>query len=200
MSAYIFPTVLFQGLTFTAKQWGKYPTISYTIGAVAGAEVVSVSSTAPTHNITVQIQTGVSTTAQVKAAIEATSPSLDFQSAGDLVSIVITTPGVVTAPATSSAMSGAVAPNVLGFYMDQSGTTLTTSFQAMLFSFNAKFASIINDETTGTKQVIFSWDGINNHGILNPGQSMTIDTINANIVYLKEANGAPAYRLMAKPL
>jgi hypothetical protein len=198
MSAYTYPSVLFQGLTFTAKQWGKYPVINYTTGAVAGSEVVTVA--AVTHNITVQIQHNVSTTAQVKSAIEATSPSLDYQSAGDLVSIVITTPGVVTAPATSSAMTGAVAPNVLGYYMDQAGTTLTTSFQAMIFQFNAKWASIINDETTGTKQVIFSWDGVNNHGILNPGQSMTIDTINANIVYLKEANGAPAYRLMSKPL
>src|SRR5258708_1086135 len=197
MSSFTFPSVLFQGLTFTAKRVGIYPTISYTTGAVAGSEVVTVDSS---HNITVQIATGVSTTAQVKAAIEATSPSLDGQSAGDSVSIVITTPGVVTAPATSSAMSGAVAPNVLAYFMDQNGTVLTTSYQAMFFAFSAKFCSIINDEASGNKQVIFSWDGVNNHGILYAGQSFTIDTVNANVIFLKEANGAPAYRLMTKPL
>lgn len=198
MSAYTYPTVVFQGITFTAKQWGKFPTISFTTGAVAGAEVVTVNATLT--SISVQISTGVSTTAQVITAIQATSPSANGNSAGDLVSMVNTTPGVVTAPATSSAMSGAVSPNVLGYFMDQSGTVLTTSYQTLFFQFAAKWCSIINDETSGTKQVIFSWDGVNNHGILYPGQSMTIDTVNANVVYLKEANGAPNYRIMAKPL
>jgi hypothetical protein len=196
MSAYTYPSVLFQGLTFTAKQWGKFPTISFTTGGTAGSEVVTVN--AALTSISVQIETGVSTTAQVKAAIEATSPSVNLNSAGDLVSIVETTPGVVTAPATSSAMTGAVAPNVLGYFMDQNGTPLTTTFQTLFFKFSARYCSIINKETSGTKQVIFSWDGVNNHGILDPGESMMIDTVNSNVIYLKQANGAPAYKLMAK--
>lgn len=196
MSAYTYPSVLFQGITFTARQWGKFPTISYTTGGTAGSEVVTVNATLT--NISVQIETGVSTTAQVITAIQATSPSVGGNSAGELVSMVETTPGTVTAPATSSAMSGAVAPNVLGYYMDQAGTVLTTSFQTLFFQFAARYCTIINDETSGTKQVIFSWDGINNHGILSPGQSMMIDTVNANVIFLKEANGAPAYRIMAK--
>lgn len=198
MSAYTFPSVLFQGITFTAKQWGKFPTISYTTGGTAGSEVVTVNATLT--NISVKIQSGVSTTAQVIAAIQATSPSLNNNSAGDLVSMVNTTPGVVTAPATSSAMSGAVAPNTLGYYTDQSVTPLTGTFQTIYFQFNAKWMLLTNDDTAGTNKVVFSWDGINNHGILGAGQSVTIDTLNANVIYLKNQNGAPAYRLMAKPL
>lgn len=198
MSAYTYPSVLFQGITFTAKQWGKFPTISFTTGGVAGSEVVTVNATLT--NISVKIASGVSTTAQVIAAIQATSPSLDGNSAGDLVSMVNTTPDVVTAPATSSAMSGAVAPNTLGYYTDQTGTPLTGTFQTLYFQFNAKWMLLVNDDTSGTNKIVFSWDGINNHGILGAGQSVTIDTLNANVIYLKDQNGAPAYRLMAKPL
>lgn len=197
MSTYIFPTVLFQGITFTAKRRNHDPLINFTTGAVAGFEVVSTDSS---NNIYVQISSGVSTTAQVIAAIQATSPSLNGLSAGDLVSMVESTPGVVTAPATSSAMTGAVAPNTLGFYTDQSITALTGSFQTLYFQFNAKWMLLANDDTSGTNKVVWSWDGINNHGIIGPGQSMTIDTLNANVIFIKNQNGAPAYRLMAKPL
>lgn len=198
MSAYTYPSVLFQGITFTAKQWGKFPTISFTAGGVAGSEVVTVAS--DLSNINVQVASGVSTTAQVITAIQATSPSVYGNSAGDLVSMVNTTPGLATAPFTSSAMSGAVAPNTLGYYTDQIGTPLTGTFQTLYFQFNAKWMLLTNDDTAGTNKIVFSWDGINNHGIIGPGQSVTIDTLNANVIYLKDQNGAPAYRLMAKPL
>lgn len=198
MSSYTFPSVLFQGITFTAKQWGKFPTISFTAGATAGFEVVTVNATLT--NISVQIASGVSTTAQVIAAIRATSPSVDGNSAGDLVSMVESTPGLVNAPATSSAMSGAVSPNTLGYYTDQSLTPLTGTFQIVYFQFNAKWMLLANDDTAGTNKVVWSWDGINNHGILAPGQAVTIDTLNANVIFLKDQNGAPAYRLSTKPL
>lgn len=196
MSAYTYPSVLFQGITFTAEQWGKFPTITYTAGATAGFEVVTVDAS---HNIFVQIADTVSTTAQVISAIQATSPSVDGNSAGDLVSMSETTPGTVTV-GTSSAMSGAVAPNTLGYYTDQTGTPLTGTFQTLYFQFNAKWMLLANDDTSGTNKVVWSWDGINNHGILGPGQSMTIDTLNANVIFVKDQNGSPAYRLMAKPL
>lgn len=198
MSAYTYPSVLFQGITFTAKQWGKFPTISFTTGGTAGAEVVTVNATLT--NISVKVASGVTTTAQVIAAIQATSPSVDGNSAGDLVSMVNTTPGLATAPFTSSAMTGAAAPNTLGYYTDGTATPLTGTFQTLYFQFNAKWLLLVNDDTTGTNKIVFSWDGINNHGILGAGQSVTIDTLNANVIYLKDQNGAPAYRLMAKPL
>ncbi len=198
MSAYTFPSVLFQGITFTAKQWGKFPTISFTTGETAGSEVVTVN--AALTNISVKIADTVSTTAQVIAAIQATSPSVDGNSAGGLVSMVETTPGTVTAPATSGAMTGAAAPNTLGYYTDQTGTPLTGTFQTLYFQFNAKWMLLANDDTMGTNKIVWSWDGINNHGILAPGQAVTIDTLNANVIFLKDQNGAPAYRLSVKPL
>lgn len=197
MATYIFPTVLFQGITFTAKRRNHNPLINFTTGAVAGSEVVTTDSS---NNIFVKIASGVSTTAQVITAIQSTSPSLNGLSAGDLVSMVNTTPGVVTAPATSSAMTGAVAPNTLGYYTDQTATPLTGTFTTLYFQFNAKWMLLVNDDTTGTNKIVFSWDGINNHGIIGAGQSVTIDTLNANVIFLKDQNGAPAYRLMAKPL
>lgn len=87
-STYTFPSVTINNMTFTATRWGQFPTISYTNGATAGSEVVSVDAS---FNITVQIQTGVSTNLQIKTAIAATAGSATGLSAGDLVSVSITT-------------------------------------------------------------------------------------------------------------
>lgn len=85
--SYTFPSVVVQTqMTFTAKRWGQFPTISFTNGATAGSEVVSVDSS---FNITVQIESGVSTMLQVKTAIDATAGSATGLSAGDLVSVAI---------------------------------------------------------------------------------------------------------------
>lgn len=196
MPNYTYPSVLFQGITFTAKQWGKFPTISYTTGALAGSEVVTVNATLT--NISVQIESGVSTTAQVIAAIQATSPSLDHNGAGDLVSMVETTPGLVTAPATSGAMTGAIAPNYLGFYSDQTITPLTSSFQAFIFASVAKFITLVNMETAGTDTIVYSWDGVNNHGKLTFGASTMLEQTSASVIFLKYENAAPDYKLMVK--
>ena len=173
--------------TMDATQNGT--TITYTSGATAGAEVVS--GTNPSYNV--QIQSGVSTATQVAAALNAYA---GFSSL--YVALVTGTGSNPQVTVNQVPMAGAVARNVLGYFMDQNGTVLTTTFQTLFFDFAARYCTIINDETSGTKAVIFSWDGINNHGILYPGQSMMIDTVNANVIYLKEANGAPAYRIMAK--
>lgn len=82
-----FPTVVINYITYTAKRWGQFPTISYSNGAIAGSEVVTVDSSL---NINIQIQDGVTTNAQIKTAIEATSPTVSNLGAGDLVSVAIT--------------------------------------------------------------------------------------------------------------
>lgn len=193
--AYTYPTVAFQGMTFTAKRWGQFPTITYvaTPAVTAGNEIVTVDSSL---NITVVIEDTVSTTAQVKAAIEATSPSLNGLSAGDLVSIVENTPGTVTT-GVSGAMTGAVAPNILGYCVDDTITPLTSSF--VYFPFALRFLTIVvhNDDPSGTNRLVFSWDGINNHGILDPGESITLDKANQAAIFMKYINGAPAYRVIA---
>jgi hypothetical protein len=63
-------SVVMQDLTYTAgeaMECGNNYTIGYTSGGTAGSEVVSISG----YDVTVQIQNGVSTATQVKAAIEA---------------------------------------------------------------------------------------------------------------------------------
>jgi hypothetical protein len=82
-----FPSVAIQTyLTFTAKRWGQFPTITFTNGATAGSEVVSLDSSL---NITVQIQSGTTTMLQIKTAIEAHTVSSGL-SANDLVTVTIT--------------------------------------------------------------------------------------------------------------
>lgn len=86
MAAATFPSVVvLTHMTFTAKRWGQFPTISFTNGATAGSEVVTVDSSL---NINVQIQSGVTTMLQVKTAIDAAT-SLNNLGAGDLVSVAI---------------------------------------------------------------------------------------------------------------
>jgi len=162
-------------------------TITYTTGATAGAEVVS-----GTSNINVQIQNGVSTATEIKTALDAYAP---FQSG--LACTISGSGSAAQSTVNAVAMTGAVAPNVLGFFVDDSISALTSSY--VYYPFALRFSAIVinNDETTGNKQVIFSWDGINNHGILDPGESVTLDKANQSAIFLKYGNGAPAYRVFA---
>lgn len=88
---YTFPFATINNVVFTALRWGQAPTITYTGGAVAGSEVVTVTD-APlsTPTITVQIQSGVSTNLQIQTAIaNARGTAVDSIYAKDLVSVAI---------------------------------------------------------------------------------------------------------------
>jgi hypothetical protein len=115
--------------------------------------------------------------------------------ANGLTTTVSGTGGTAQKTVNGATMSGAVAPNVLGFFVDNSITALTSSY--VYFPFAVRYNNIVlnNDETTGTKQVIFSWDGINNHGILDPGESVNLVNANRSSIFLKYGNAAPAYRV-----
>ena len=77
------PSVAIQTyMTFTAVRWGQSPTITFSSGAVAGSEVVTVSGT----SINIQVQPGVTTMAQVKTALLAQVSSSGF-SANDLATL-----------------------------------------------------------------------------------------------------------------
>lgn len=191
---YTFPSVLFQGITFTAKRWAQFPTITYVDTVEAGFEVATVDSSL---NITVSIDAGETTTAQVIAAINATIPSVNHLAAGDLVSMANTTPGVVTA-ATSSAMTGASAGNPgLGFYTDQSMTTLTTTYQYLRFENVMEDVVFLNDDAAGANKLSFSWDGTNVHGIVPPNENVSFVRCNKSGVYVKYVTGSPAFRIIA---
>ena len=86
--SYTFPSATINNVTYTALRWGQFPTITYAGGGTAGSETVAVAS--DLSNVTVTIQSGVSTNSQIVAAIasraDATVNSLQ---AADLVSPVI---------------------------------------------------------------------------------------------------------------
>lgn len=83
-----------------------------------------------------------------------------------------------------------------GFFRDQT-TALTASFVLVAFGFKSDSWVLINDETSGTNEVVFSFNGIDTHGVLKANESFTNDTADLSGIYLKYNNGAPAYRLMA---
>jgi hypothetical protein len=83
-----YPSVTIQTqMTVTALRWGQFPTISFTNGATAGSEVVTVAS--DLSSITVQIESGVTTMLQVKNAVAATAGTGSNLNAGDLISVTI---------------------------------------------------------------------------------------------------------------
>lgn len=84
------------------------------------------------------------------------------------------------------------------FYVDQSVTALTSSFVIVPITFTPPNMLIIhNDETSGAKQVVGSFDGISTHFTLNFGETLSLDKPTSRAIYLKYGSAAPAYRLMA---
>jgi hypothetical protein len=194
---YVYPSSTLNFITYTALRWGYDPIITYTAGGIAGQEVVS---TDANHNIYVQIQSGVSTNAQIQTAIQATTPSGAGMSAGDYVSVMIAV-GHSTdtnVPGSSPVMTGAVAPDFQGFYVDDTITPLTSTYQLFRFPMVSKHITLHNRNLTGNFNIMYSWDGINNHGLIEVNQSTTLDKTNVSLIYLKYINGAPSYKLMTK--
>jgi hypothetical protein len=98
------------------------------------------------------------------------------------------------------ALSGGIGNGSRASFTSQASLTLTTAYQLINFNFTSRQMVIINDETTGTKAIVYSYDGIHDHGQIDPNEALTLDTANANGVFLKYANGAPAYKVMASAL
>ena len=194
---YTFPTSTLNFMTFTAKRWGYYPIINLVGGGTAGQEVATTDSN---HNIFVTIESGVSTNAQVKFAIDSTIPSPTGMSAGDYASVTIAVGHAsdTNVPGSSPAMTGAAQPDINGFYSDESIVSLTSSFQVFQFPMLSRHIMLMNREKNGLKGIVYSWDGINNHGFLAAGESTMLDKTNAPHIFLKYINGAPSYKLMAK--
>lgn len=183
--------VVLQDLTYTAAATGvagNLITVTYTTGATAGAEVVTVVGNA----ITIQIQSGVSTATQIHTAFNASSPATTL--ATNTVSGTGATAQVTT---NASPMTGSVGAQALSFYLDQSITALTASYVYFPFKGNCIQLHIINDETTGAKAPVYSFDGVNEAGQVAATQVVSIQNPNKGGIYLKFASAAPAYRVMA---
>jgi hypothetical protein len=142
------------------------------------------------NNISIQIQDGTSTVTQIRTALNAS---------GAFDAIYVATGTASTTPRTvnQATMTGAVGPSptggTLGWYTDQSVAALTTSFVWYPFGNVAEDFVCKNDETSGTKNVVGSWDGINNHFSVVPTEQLVLNGANKTGVYLKYANGAPAF-------
>lgn len=108
--AYTFPAVTINNMTFTARRWGQFPTITYLAGGTAGSETVALASNL--GNISVTIEDGVSTNAQIKAAVEAAlGVAVQSLYPSDLVSIAIASghESDAASAVSAQAMTGAAA-------------------------------------------------------------------------------------------
>ena len=83
-----------------------------------------------------------------------------------------------------------------GFYRDQT-TALTASFVLVPFGFKSDEWVISNDDTSGSNEVVYSYNGIDVHGVLKPNESYTNTTADISGVYLRYNTGAPNYRITA---
>ena len=187
-------TVTVNGITVTsitndATQNGL--TLTLTPGATAGAEVVTVDGSG---NVSVQIQAGTSTRTQIKTALDAAA---GFTA---LYTDSVTSGSTANQAVYQNAMTGAAGPTTLyGFYVDGTSNALTTTFVYFPFGGSAQDFLVFNDEVSGSKNVIGSWDGVNNHFIVPPGTTGVPNTFSMTDcrrtgIYLKQSGGAPAYR------
>jgi hypothetical protein len=88
---YTYPSATINFITYTAKRWGQFPTISYLAGGSAGLEVVTLNDDPmATCSISVLIEDGVSTNQQIADAIaNARGISVDGLYAADLVDVLV---------------------------------------------------------------------------------------------------------------
>ena len=91
---YTFPSATINHVTYTAKRWGQFPTITYSTATpsghaaiTAGNEFVLVAT--DLSNITIYIEDGVSTNTQISAAIAASTATVQSLMAKDLITVAI---------------------------------------------------------------------------------------------------------------
>ncbi len=93
------------------------------------------------------------------------------------------------------ATAGAVGEGARAYFMSQATTVLTSSYVPFTWSFPSRTVVLTNDETSGAKTVLFSFDGVSQHGVLNFGESLTLDSASYHGIFLKYGSAAPSYRL-----
>lgn len=191
-AAAVAATVVNQDITLTAATAGvagNLISLTYTTGATAGAEVVTVVGNA----ITVQIQNGTSTATQVKAAYDAVGAATTLAA-----SSISGTAGNAQKTVNVIPTASAVGDGAPDYYQDNATTALTASFVAFPFTFLANNAKLVNDETSGAKGVIYSFDGVNTHGTLLFGKEVSWQDMGLSCIWMKYVSAAPAYRLMVQ--
>ena len=80
------------------------------------------------------------------------------------------------------------------YFLDGTAYTLTTSFVKKDFGFTS--AGIFIKNESGAGAIFWSVDGTNVAGKLLTGESLTLQGVGYNSIYLEGAAGGEAYRLM----
>lgn len=186
-------TLVIQDITLTAATAGvagNLINLSYTTGATAGSEVVTVSGNA----ITVQIQSGTSTATQIRAAYDAagSATALATSSTSGTGSTAQVT--VNAAPTTT----GEVGVGAENYFVNATATALTASFVWFPFGFVADKMVVNCDETSGAKGVVLSFDGVNSADTVLFGQTSEYKPMKPiRGIWMKYVSAAPSYRVHA---
>ena len=192
-TAAVSPAVLIQDLTWTSTTPG--PTslrqhITYTHGATAGAEVVTLDANG---NETIQIENGVSTATQIKAAHDAVPAALALRT------VAIT--GVGGNPQfTVNQEEPVVGEETLStkdYFADQDVVALTTSYEPQYFHFHADSIFLYNDSTTSTDYMEWSLNGTDTGGRLYGGEQIVMDHLGNGraVISLRSVPADIDYRL-----
>lgn len=181
-------TVTVNGITVTsitndATQNGL--TFTLTPGATAGAEVVTVDASG---NVSVQVEANVSTRTQIKTALDAAAA---FTA---LFTDSVTSGSTANQAVYQNAMTGSASDPGYAWYRDNGVTALTSTFVYFAFNNMAQDFHLQNDEASGAKTVIGSWDGVNNHFIVSATEKWDAQHVNRPGVFLKYGSAAPAYK------
>jgi len=81
------------------------------------------------------------------------------------------------------------------YFEDQDGTALTGVFAEQDFGFDSFSIMLANDEVVAGGYVEFSFDGINVHGRVLPGEARTMDFRKQGSIYLRGQAGDEDYRI-----
>lgn len=187
-------SVVLEDVRFTEKQLGIGLIVELVDGATQGSETASIALGDSSRTLTVVIEAGVSTADDVVAAVNGTPAVAEY-----VLAEATGTGAELAAVAGPSAATGGVGDPVDYYIRNNSDQALTNSFVAFYLPITAKRLEITNDETTGTKTVIVSFNGEDVDVTLTYGQSAEYakeDTY-FRVVWLKYGVGAPAYRLRA---
>lgn len=165
------PAVAIQDLTYTSTISGPTSlrqSITYTHGATAGSEVVTLDTNG---SETIQIQNGVSTATQIKAAHDASAPALALRTVaitgvGATAQVTVNLEDAITSEATLSTKD---------YFADQDVVALTGDYEPQYFHFHSASIAMYNDSTTSTDYLEWSLNGTDTGGRLYGGEQIILD-------------------------
>lgn len=187
-------SVVLEDVRFTEKQLGIGLVVEIVDGATQGSETAALVLGDSSRTLTVTVEAGVSTADDIVAVVNGTPSVAEYV----LAEATGTGAELAAAAGPSNATGGAGDP--VDYYIRDNGDqALTGSFVPFFLPIPANRLEITNDETSGTKTVIVSFNGSDVDVTLTFGQSAeyTKDGSYFRVVWLKYGVGAPAYRLRA---